>query len=117
MPLEPALLLDLAGDSVEPREASLPFDHDGIVRQARQYLAGALWSDPALTRGLLGERFTAREATSIHREVTGDVTLHPSNIRRRLDAMEGLEMREEVVTDGRGRPSNIWQWRKGWGTA
>lgn len=110
-------LNDAAQDTLEPQDAALPFDHDGIVRQARQYLAGALWSDSVLTRGLLGERFTTREATGVHRDLTGDVSLHPSNVRRRLAALDGLESSDEVVSDGQGRPSTAWTWSEPWGVA
>lgn len=113
--MDPSFLWEATADSLEPREATLPFDHDGIVHQARQYLSGALWDDPALARALLGERFTTREATGIYRDLTGDVAAHPSNVRRRLVALDGLESGEDVVSDGRGRPSATWHWATAWG--
>lgn len=106
-------LSEATQETLEPQEASLPFDHEGIVRQARKHLSRTLWEDPGLLRALLGARFTTRTATSVYRDLTGDRSLHPSNIRRRLDAVEGLEASEEMVSDGPGRPSTSWRWTKG----
>lgn len=103
-------LREVAPDSPKPRKDPLPFDHDGIARQARQYLAGALWTDETLTLSLMGERFTTREATAVHRDLTGDADMHPSNVRRRLTAMRGLRDSGEVVSEGMGRPSTAWVW-------
>lgn len=108
-------LHEVASDPLEPREDALPFDHDRIVQHARKHLARELWVDEEITRSLMGERFTTREAVAVHRDITGDVSLHPSNIRRRLIALEGLEDSEEVVSEGQGRPSTAWQWQKPWG--
>lgn len=109
------LLRDVAPSNVlEPVEDVLPFDHDYIAHQARQYLAGTLWTNATLTMSLMGERFTTREATAVHRDLTGEVSAHPSNVRRRLISMEGLESSEEAVTEGQGRPSTAWQWMP-WG--
>lgn len=109
------LLREITQKSLEPREAVLPFDHESIVSQAHERLSETLWGDPALAKAILGESFTTREATSILRDLTGDTTMHPSNVRRRLSALDGLEMSEDVVSDGRGRPSNAWHWLTPWG--
>ena len=109
-------LREVTPDSLEPREDSLPFDHDGIVRQARQSRAGALWDNLTLTMSLMGEKFTTREATAVHRDLTGEESMHPSNVRRRLVSMDGLESSDEAITEGQVRPSTAWQWQKPWGT-
>lgn len=109
-------LKDATQETLEPQEATLPFDHNSIVSQAREHLSETLWGDPALARAVLGESFTTREATSILRDLTGEAAMHPSNVRRRLTALDGLEMGEDVVSDGRGRPSNAWHWSTPWGS-
>lgn len=102
-------LREVAPDSLKPRKDPLPFDHDSIARQARQYLAEALWTDETLTLSLMGERFTTREATAVDRDLTGNSSRHPSNVRRRLTTL-GLKDSGEVASEGMGRPSTVWVW-------
>lgn len=102
--------LHRAGWGPEDPAFGLPFDHDTIVDRAHRHLAGSFWTDAALLRSLLGGTFTTKTVTGVYRELSGDDGVHPSNIRRRLESIDGLELGSSTVTQGRGRPTSVWTW-------
>lgn len=92
--------------------AELGFDHNQIVERLAPRLAGMLWSafDPAFTRALTGETFTAGDAVALTASLLGKEP-DRGNLNRTLAAMPGLERTTEKVMRSTGRPGAVWAWK------
>ena len=94
--------------------SGLPFDHDAIVRRTAGTVLDALWADVALTRALLGERFTTASAARLVRELAaaaGRPEPVTSNLGRDLAKSQLLtKTADAAAPSGRGRPAAGWAW-------
>ncbi len=89
---------------------ALAFDHTRIVADVLPRLAGGLWRDLELTRGLTGVEFTAGDAVDLVRELSG-ADPDRGNLNRTLAAVPGLRRTDERRSvKGTGRPSVVWSW-------
>lgn len=89
---------------------ALAFDHNRIVTDVLPRLAGGLWRDLELTRGLTGPDFTAGDAVDLVRELAG-AEPDRGNLNRTLAAVPGLRRTDERrAVKGTGRPSVVWSW-------
>lgn len=89
---------------------ALAFDHTRIVADALPVLADKLWHDVALTRALLGERFTLARAAAAVTALTGERP-DPANLNRQL--RKDARLRRDDDADRaptRGRPAAWWTW-------
>jgi 8-oxo-dGTP diphosphatase len=91
------------------RPPALAFDHDRIVADCRPLLARLLWRDPAFTRLLTGDQFTATDAIAVHCALTG-APPDRGNLNRTLAGLPGLTPTDRTASAGRGRPSTVWEW-------
>ncbi|WIB59921.1 NUDIX hydrolase [Curtobacterium sp. MCLR17_007] len=95
-------------------EPSLPFDHDRIIQAALDHARTRLWRDTALTRALLGPRFTTADAARLQTGLTGSAP-DPGNLNRSLRTNAALVRSDEPVASasGRrgGRPPVTWTWQ------
>jgi ADP-ribose pyrophosphatase YjhB (NUDIX family) len=99
-----------AGDLVwQPNPEALPFDHDSIVAAARNELAPRLFADMALTRALLGNRFTTPQAVDLAEDLTG-VAPRRTSLTRSFSENPALRRTDGVVSGSTGRPSMLWEW-------
>jgi 8-oxo-dGTP diphosphatase len=90
----------------------LSFDHDRIVADCRDLLAGMLWRDLRFTRSLTGPVFAAADALDVHASLTGRPA-DRGNLNRVLAGLPGLTKDGVQVARGRGRPSALWRWQDG----
>ena len=92
------------------RLPELAFDHQRIVEDSRELLAGALWRDTSLSRALTGRRFPTADALDITATLTGRAP-DRGNLNRTLKAVHGLHRTEErVAARSTGRPAAVWEW-------
>lgn len=93
------------------REIGLAFDHDEIVRDAAEWLAGSLWTNGAVLRALVGSLpLSTSTLVQLATAVEGEPP-NTSNLRRRVAASGLLVATEEkIVGSGPGRPSTGWAW-------
>ncbi|GAB21869.1 putative hydrolase [Gordonia polyisoprenivorans NBRC 16320 = JCM 10675] len=84
------------------------FDHAEIITAARSILAEKLWRDLGFTRGLTGPQFTATDAVTITRSLTG-AEVHRANLNRDLARITTLTEAGVAPAAG-GRPPKIWRW-------
>ncbi|KQS10175.1 hypothetical protein ASG04_06290 [Curtobacterium sp. Leaf183] len=95
-------------------EPSLPFDHDRIIEAALDHARTRLWRDTALTRALLGPRFTTADAARLQTGLTGSAP-DPGNLNRSLRTNAALVRSAEPAASapGRrgGRPPVTWTWQ------
>lgn len=116
--LEPTTVRGARGRAVPLTEAvGLPFDHDSIITAAAKTLLDALWRDPQLTRQLLGETFSSRDAgsaqRSLERAVFGEpVTLDAANLGRKIANNDWVTRTEDTgaISPSGGRPPVMWRW-------
>lgn len=87
-------------------EGALPFDHEEIVNRALDELRVRLWADTALTRALLGDTFSTRDAARLSEQLGAAVDR--TNLTRMLKAYPGLNA-EGHVQNGKGRPATAWR--------
>lgn len=87
-------------------EGSLPFDHEDIINAALEELRMRLWSDRILTRALLGDTFTTRDAVLLSEQLGAAVD--KTNMTRTLRTYPGL-IAEGAVASGKGRPATQWR--------
>lgn len=86
--------------------SELPFDHEGIVREAFTRVSQALWKDVEFTRALLGDNFTTADALNV-----GSPTPHASNARRWFETWPHVRRIENLSKTGSvGRPAATWEW-------
>ncbi|WAP51633.1 hypothetical protein OL239_17990 [Arthrobacter sp. ATA002] len=94
----------------------LPFDHDAIIARTAAAVLDALWIDAALTRALLGDRFTTASAARLARELAaaaGRPEPVTSNLGRDLAKSPLLAKTEAAAAPaGRGRPAAGWSWKE-----
>jgi 8-oxo-dGTP diphosphatase len=88
----------------------LAFDHDRIVADCRELLAGMLWRDLRFTRALTGPVFAAADALAVHAALTGREA-DRGNLNRVLAGLPGLVKDGVQEARGRGRPSVLWRWQ------
>lgn len=93
----------------EQSPEGLPFDHGTIIAAARDQLAPRLFADEALTRALLGDRFTTSQAVKLAHEVTG-VAPRRTSLTRSFSENRSLRRADAVVTGATGRPAKLWEW-------
>lgn len=86
-------------------EGSLPFDHEEIVNKALDEARVRLWSDQNLTRALLGDTFSTRDAALLSEQLGADVDR--TNLTRTLRSYPGLKAIGSA-SSGKGRPSTQW---------
>ncbi|UZF54657.1 NUDIX hydrolase [Gordonia polyisoprenivorans] len=84
------------------------FDHAEIITATRSILAEKLWRDLGFTRGLTGPQFTATDAVTITRSLTG-AEVHRANLNRDLARITTLTEAGVAPAAG-GRPPKIWRW-------
>lgn len=88
---------------------ALPFDHRSIVAAALDVARIRLWRDAGLTRALLGETFTTRDASRLELVITGRPA-DPGNMHRQLTKDYRLRQSQQSLPSGRGRPAAVWTW-------
>ncbi len=116
-PPSPAEHLTVAQRPVEEARG-LPFDHDAIVRRAAVALSEKLWADKDLTRSLMGESFTSRDALMVQRrlnQVVGpdhEADLNASNMQRRIRSTGWVRRAGTASSSSAkgGRPPVTWAW-------
>ncbi|MCJ1715563.1 NUDIX hydrolase [Curtobacterium sp. VKM Ac-2922] len=95
-------------------EPGLPFDHDRIIAAALEHARTRLWRDAALTRALLGPRFTTADAARLQTALTGTAP-DPGNLNRALRTNAAILRSDDPAPSaaGRrgGRPPVTWTWR------
>ena len=114
--LDPAITQ--AGGGVRTVRAAdatgLPFDHENIIARTAGTVLDALWVNAALTRALLGERFTTAAAARLTRELAaaaGRPEPVTNNLGRDLAKNPALvKTTEAAAPSGRGRPAAGWAW-------
>ncbi|WHU48629.1 NUDIX hydrolase [Gordonia sp. L191] len=84
------------------------FDHAEMITATRSILAEKLWRDLTFTRGLTGPQFTATDAVTITRSLTG-AEVHRANLNRDLARITMLTEAGVAPAAG-GRPPKIWRW-------
>ncbi|MCC3292395.1 hypothetical protein [Arthrobacter sp. zg-Y1110] len=116
--LDPQANLDREGAHKVRAAAAkgLPFDHDSIIARTAGAVLDALWVDAALTRALVGERFTTASAARLARELAaaaGRPEPVTSNLGRDLAKNTALvKTAEAAAPSGRGRPAAGWSWKQ-----
>ncbi|OIH95289.1 NUDIX domain-containing protein [Curtobacterium sp. MCBA15_001] len=93
-------------------EPGLPFDHDRIIDAALDHARTRLWRDHALTRALLGGRFTTADAARLQTALFG-VAPDPGNLNRALRTNPALRRADDATSPARGRggrPPVTWTW-------
>ena len=114
--LDPSVSADRDGVGIVPATAvqGLPFDHDAIITRTAGAVLDALWVDSALTRALLGERFTTASAARLTRELAAAADRPEpvtSNLGRDLAKNPALVKTAAAAEPaGRGRPAAGWAW-------
>ncbi|MGU3410893.1 hypothetical protein ACLBWP_12340 [Microbacterium sp. M1A1_1b] len=95
-------------------EPGLPFDHDRIIAAALEHARTRMWRDAALTRALLGPRFTTADAARLQTALTGTVP-DPGNLNRALRTNAAILRSDDPAPSaaGRrgGRPPVTWTWQ------
>lgn len=112
---ESVVLSDGAARVPAAEATGLPFDHDAIISRTAAAVLDALWVDEALTRALLGERFTTASAARLGRElavVAGRRGPATNNLSRDLAKNPALvKTTAAAAPAGRGRPAAGWSWK------
>ncbi|MDK1361011.1 hypothetical protein QNO00_12125 [Arthrobacter sp. zg-Y1219] len=105
------------GGAVPVRAAEvkdLPFDHVAIIARTAGAVLDALWIDRALTRALLGDRFTTASAARLVRELAA-AAKRPEPVTNNLgrDLAKSswfIKTTPAAAPSGRGRPAAEWGW-------
>ncbi|PPG02644.1 hypothetical protein C5E06_09305 [Pseudoclavibacter sp. RFBI5] len=88
----------------------LPFDHAQIVEAARVRLGEVLWRDWAVTRALLGEKFTSGMALALGAALGAEPFDRP-NFRRWLEGTGVVRVTTDTTgVKIRGR-TTVWEWK------
>ena len=88
---------------------TLPFDHSSIITAAIARFGELLWRDQAFTRALVGEQFSTGQARTLG-ELLGATPSDTTNFNRWLKQQDYLQLSDQTVQAGRGRPQRLWTW-------
>lgn len=97
---------NLAFDIVDDM-SDMPFDHGGIVKEARLAIAKDIWTDPELVKEFLGEEFSTRKASMLITNLTGTKPT-ASNFNRYISGLDYIEKSDRVDPAFSRRPSTFW---------
>ena len=92
----------------------LPFDHESIVRRAAHVVGEKLWVDAVMTRALLGDEFSTKDAADLRSSLEGwaqPALLSDSraHLARTLSKNPWLEQSGDAAPVGDGRPARLWR--------
>lgn len=87
-------------------EATLPFDHNDIINQAKIWTATNLWSNAELTASLLDDEFATADAYALTTILRGEAQVDATNFNRFLRA---YATQSGTAVGGRGRRSSSWR--------